>query len=269
MVVRRAVAVAGVLALTGLTARAQEPQSAVTSMAGAVVGSAMNSNVVPSPFRAQLVTDNRFPPKVAAPKDGAVKDEERDPRDRTGKMHCLVCEYGLAPVVAIFVRADTSKLKDTDGLSKLFQKLDSASKDPNRSRDGLISKYQSDKLGAFGMFLTLEGGTKAVTVKAPDGSDQKVAVDLEYPHDEKREDKRKEVQRYAGVVKADQVPFGLAADKSAALTAFAVGDAPVTVIIYNRMRIAQRWELKLDDLTDEKVNAIAAAIEEMVRGKQK
>ncbi|MBP3959075.1 hypothetical protein J8F10_27845 [Gemmata sp. G18] len=272
MIVRRAIAVAGLLTVAGAAVRAQEPQSALVpalSSAAQPAGRApTNSNVVPSTFRAQLVVDNRFSPKIAAPKGEAVKDEDRDPRDRTGKMHCLVCEHGLSPVVAIFVRADTAGLKDTDGLSKLFRKLDADTKDPNKPREGLISKYQADKLAAFGMFLKLEGGTKAVTVKGADGSDEKVAVDLEYPHDEKRDEKREEVERYAGIVKADKVPFGLAADKSAALTAFAVGDAPVTIIIYNRMRIAQRWELKLDELTDEKVTAIAAAIEDMVRNKK-
>src|SRR5688572_9825695 len=57
---------------------------------------------VPATFRAFLVADGRFPPKVPQP----TKAEDRDPRDRTRKIHDLVGENGLSPVVAIFVRPD-------------------------------------------------------------------------------------------------------------------------------------------------------------------
>lgn len=247
MSLRLAVALGGLVAGVALAsgAAAQEPKGGAKRDL---------SNVVPSTFRSQLVVDNRFPPKNKPPKD----DSDRDPRDRTGKMHCLVCEYGLSPVSAVFVRGDISKLGPTDGLSKLI-----------KGTDALLPKYRSDKLGAFVTFLKLEGGTKAVTVKGDDGSDTKVAIDLEYPHDEARDAKAAEVRAYAAVVAADNVPFGLAADKSAALTAFKVEEtAAVTVVIYNRFRIAQRWELKMADLTDEKVAEILAATEAMVRGKK-
>lgn len=256
MSVRLVIGLAVLSAAAVLTAHAQEPAPGPTlnSAARAVIRGCTNSNVVPAPFRAQLVVDNRFPPKVKPPKN----DGDRDPRDRTGKMHCLVCEYGLSPVVAVFVRGDVSKVQPTDGLSKLI-----------KGTDALIPKYRSDKLAAFVMFLKLDSGTKAVTVKGPDGSDAKVAVDLEYPHDEARDAKAAEVRTYAGVVNADNIPFGLAADKSGGLGDFAIGnDTPVTVIIYNRLRTVHRWELKIDELTDEKVAEILGATEAMVRGKK-
>ena len=66
-------------------------------------------DVVPSTFRAFLVTDSRFPPL----KEGEGKDatEVPNPLNRSGKIHCLVCENGLAPVVAIFVRPQASAFK--------------------------------------------------------------------------------------------------------------------------------------------------------------
>jgi hypothetical protein len=42
----------------------------------------------------------------------------------------------------------------------------------------------------------------------------------------------------------------------------------VTVVIYNRLRVAQRWELKADELTDEKVSEVLNAIEAMVKGQK-
>ncbi len=263
MIVRRALAVVSLLAVAGFAARAQEPEPqpslapVVTAAGRTVLRAATNSNVVPATFRAQLVVDNRFPPKVKPPKD----DDDRDPRDRTGKIHCLVCEHGLSPVVAVFVRGNVAldKVQVTDGLSKLI-----------KGTDTLIPKYRSDKLAGFAMFLKLEGGKKAVPVKDPvPGGPENIEVDLEYPHDEMRDAKAAEVKNYAGVVGAENVPFGLHPDKSVSITAFGIGDAtPVTVILYNRLRTVQRWELKLDELTDEKVAEVLAATEEMIRGKK-
>jgi hypothetical protein len=79
----------------------------------------------------------------------------------------------------------------------------------------------------------------------------------------------KELRDYAAAVGADNVPFGLAPTTSPSITAFGIGDTPVTIIIYNRLRMVQRWELKLEDLTDEKINEILAATEAMIGGKKK
>jgi hypothetical protein len=125
-------------------------------------------------------------------------------------------------------------------------------------------------MAAFAMFLRLEGGPKLVTVKAPDGSEEKVEAAKEYPDDEKRDVYAKEIADFAASVKADNVPFGLAPTTSPSITAFGIAETtPVTVIIYNRMRMAQRWELKLDELTDAKVAEILSATETMIAGPKK
>jgi hypothetical protein len=263
MTIRHAVATFGVLVGIVLAARADEPAppkgpSALDTALGAataVARGATVANVVPATFRAQLVVDNRFKQMVKEA-DGT---ESLDPRNRTGKIHCLVCEYGLSPVVAVFVRSDLKDAKAEGGLGKLIKGV-----------DALVPKYRSDKLAAFAMYLKLAGGPKLVTVKAPDGSDEKVEAAKEYPDDEKRDAYVKEVKDFATALAADNVPFGLAPTTSPSVTAFGIGeDAPVTVIIYNRLRMARRWELKLDDLTDEKIGEILAAAEEMIAGKKK
>jgi hypothetical protein len=267
MTIRHAVATWGVLAGVALAARADDPApppapsaaDAVFGAAAAAARGATVANVVPSTFRTQLVVDNRFPPKVKGAKGEPVKDDDRDPRDRTGKIHCLVCEYGLSPVVAVFVRADLKGARGDAGLGKLI-----------KGTDALIPKYRSDKLAAFVAYLKTEGGPKLVAVKAADGTDQKVVAAKEYPDDEKREAAVKDLRDFAAAVAADNVPFGLSATTSPSILAFGIDDtAPVTVVIYNRLRMVRRWELKLDDLTDEKVAEILAATEEMTAGKQK
>jgi hypothetical protein len=204
-------------------------------------------NVVPSTFRAQLVVDDRFKEPITNP-DGS---KGPDPRNRTGKIHCLVCEHGLAPVVAVFVRADTADAKVEPGLTKLL-----------KATDALLPKYRADKMAAFAMFLSLDGGRKLV--KLADGSE--VETDKEYPDDEKRDAKAKDVKDYAAKTATPGIPFGLAPATSTALTAFAIGDEPVTVVIYNRLRIVNRWALKADDLTDEKIDAIMQATQAMITG---
>ena len=95
---------------------------------------------VPSAFRSFVVTDDRFPPKVTPVK----APEDRDPRDRTDKMHCLVCEYGLNPAVLVFSRATPAE----DGPAAKFAKqLD------------LILQTREARANSFNaavVFLTLE-----------------------------------------------------------------------------------------------------------------
>lgn len=261
MTIRYVVAAVGILAGAALVARAQEPAPVADPTADAVavgravVRGASLANVVPGSFRAQLVVDNRFKQPVKE-SDGT---ESLDPRNRTGKMHCLVCEYGLSPVVAVFVRADLKGVDAGSGLGKLIKGVDS-----------MVPKYRADKLSSFAMFLKLEGGPKLVTIKGPDGSETKVEATKEYPDDEKRDIYAKEIRDFANAVGADNVPFGLAPTVSPSITAFNIGETtPVTIIIYNRFRTAQRWELKLDELTDEKIGEIFSATEKMITGASK
>jgi hypothetical protein len=267
MAIRRAVAAFGVLVGAALASPAQEPVPATTptdnafAAAFALARGAGVANVVPGSFRAQLVVDNRFPPKVRPPKGTPLKDEDRDPKDRTGKIHCLVCENGLSPVIAIFVRSDIKGLDATSGLGKLI-----------KGADALIPKYRSDKLAAFAMFLKVDGGFKDVTVKKPDGSEDKVTAPKEYPDAEleKRETYVKEITDFSGALTADNVPMGLAPTSSPSVTAFGIGDmTPITVIVYNRMRMVQRWELKTDELTDAKIAEILDVAETAVTGIKK
>lgn len=217
------------------------------------------ADVVPSPFRAFLVTDTRFPP-VKTP-DGQVTT---DPRNRQGKLHCLVCENGLAPVVAIFVRSDPKALAPNGGVAKLTKNL-----------DALIPKYRGDKLAGFLMFLRLQGGTKVVTVKTKqaDGTEveTKVEQDMEFPDDEKRDQYVATIKEFANALNTPNVPFGLAAEKSKALTAWGVTDTDeVTVVVYNRMRmVGQPWRFAKDsDLTDAKIDEILKSVESAISGKK-
>ena len=151
--------------------------------------------MVPSTFRAFLVTDSRFPPL----KEGEGKDakERPNPLNRAGKIHCLVCENGLAPVVAVFVRPEAKAFGAESGLAKLASGI-----------NGLIPKYRSDKLAGFVMFLNLDGGKKAIKIPgAEGGTETALTVDQEYPDDEKRDTYTAQIREFANAVNTPNVPL--------------------------------------------------------------
>ena len=120
-------------------------------------------------------------------------------------------------------------------------------------------------MAAFVMFLKLEGGDKLVKVKTADGGEKEETAAKEYPDDEKRDVYAQEISAFAAALNADNVPFGLAPTASPSIKSFGIDDAtPVTVIIFNRLRMVQRWDFKLDDITDEKIGEILNATEQMI-----
>ena len=207
---------------------------------------------VPSTFRAYLVVDKRFPAKTPPP----VKPQDRDPRDRTDKMHCLVCDNGLSPVVAVFVRADPKGLaRDTSGVVKLAKRV-----------EDLIPKYRADKLAGFVIFLKTEGAAKPpVKVGGPEENGKTVELDAEYPDDENRDEYARDINDVATAANTPNIPFGLASVTSKSATLWEIKpEDEVTVIIYNRLRIVDRWVFKADGPNDEEVNKIITATKNML-----
>lgn len=223
---------------------------------------AAKGKMIPATFRAYLVTDGRFPPVKA--QDGK---ETPDPRNRAEKIHCLVCENGLAPVIAIFVRADPKTLPGKGGLADLVGRV-----------NDVIPKHRSDKLASFVIFLRLEGGgPKTVTVKTiqPDKSEveTKVEQDLEFPDEdlEKREKTVAGIKDFADAVKAPNVPMGLAATETKAVKAWGIDDSQVTVMVYHRMRMVHEpWKFaKADAIPEEAINEIIQAAIASIGGDNK
>src|SRR5262249_42037633 len=165
-------------------------------------------------------------------------------------------EYGLNPVVAIFVRPDAKMLGPESDVAKLVKGL-----------NALIPKNRSDKLAGFVAFLNVEGGTKGVTIKTKraDGTEaeEKIEQDKEYPDDEKRDVYASEIRDYEKALAVPNVPFGLAPTKSKTIAAWDIKDDDVTVVVYYHMRrFGDVWRFKsFKDLTDEKVAEILKAAE--------
>lgn len=207
----------------GLTGLAQDPKSAA----------------VPANFRSFIVVDDRYPPKVSPPK----KADDRDPRDRTFKLHDLVAERGLDPTAAVFTRAEPA--------------ADSAAAKLAKGLDPLVAKHRANRFGAFVVFLTLDKEYPADERRSPDGSFL-------------REVEQQKVQALASQLKTARVPFGLAARKSDATTAWGLGDGDETVVVvYDRMKVVRRWAFPQGQPpTDAQVAEVLAAADKVgVSGK--
>ena len=230
---------------------AQDPAQPIAS-------TGQKGELVPAAFRAYMVVDERFAPQVA----GSKLPEDRDPKDCTDRIHDLVCEHGLNPVIAVFVREDAKKLTPTSGVGKLATEMNKLMTLPD---------YRGAKLAGFAIFLKVEGPQKSVTIVNPDKSQTVVELDAEYPDDEKRDQYALDIRDLASGFKAPNVVFGLAPAKSKAATAWAIADDDeVTVVIFNRIRVLNRWKFKADaGPTDDEIKQIIGTAEASVLGVKK
>lgn len=233
----RTIALFGLLAAFAAAAAAQDDKKDAPK--------AGKKAVVPDAYRAYLVTDARFLPRVNAPLDRKtwtvdasvkLKPDDRDARDRTSRIHCLVCENGPAPVLAIFTRQDPKGLDPANGTVKLAQELDK-----------LVPKFRGDKLAGFLVFLALEGEYPAE------------------PNDDTRDQLAQQVRDVAVAANTTFVPFGLGPKQSPANAAWGVGDADqVTVVLYNRMRVERRWTFDANGPTPEQIKDVLDATQKAI-----
>jgi hypothetical protein len=189
------------VALAGLCAAAAGRAQDAKSASGATV---------PAGMRAYVVVDDRFAPKVSPPK----KPEDRDPRDRTNKIHDLIVEHGLNPTLAVLTRTPPTEDSPAARLAKQL--------------DPLVAKYRGNNFGAFVVFLTLE---------------------KEFPQDNRRDaagnflrDLQVDaIRKLAAQLKTPHVVFGLAAGQSPQVEAWQVGENDLVVVLYDKMRVLKRW----------------------------
>ncbi len=263
---RSLVAAAGLIALAWLSSQplaGQEPKTPDAPKSFPDLKVPVPPDAIPGSFRMFLVKDGRFEPlKDIEGKllKGPTGKDIPNPKNREGKIHCLVCENGLAPMVVSFVKADAATVGPDSGVGKLAKGL-----------NALVPKYRADKLSGFVAFLNLESGPKVVTVKTKraDGSEveEKVEQDMEYPDDEIRDKYTAAILGAAEGLNVPYVPFGVAPIKSKANSAWGIKDTDeVTVVVYYRMRrvgAAFTFE-KASDLTDEKVAEILKTVEKAI-----
>lgn len=205
--------------------------SAALFVCFAVTASAQpTGDPIPAGFRSYIVTDERYAPRPTT--DG--KPGERDPRDRTNRMHDMVTELGLKPTLAIFTRNPPSADSPIAQLIKRVGELPVAQKK-------LLDRGKPISLiNPFVIFLSLQ---------------------KEYPEDEARDVEAQKVRDLATALKAPAVVYGLAASKSPQTDAWKIdANQDTVVILYNRMKTVQRWDVPAGQtLSEEQIQQILAA----------
>ncbi len=202
----------GLILLFSTLASAQE---------GAAVKPLKAGDPIPQTFRAFLAADQRF--------------EKDSPKNRPKKLHDLVTDNGLNPVLVAFVR--TAPAADTPA-AKLA-----------RAMSGLVTTFKPERLGAFMLFITL---------------------DKEYQLEENRDPKAEAAANLSAQLQSGNVPFGLAAKESDATKAWGLSaNEEIVVIYYNRMIVQKVWTFAADKLpTDDDIKAIQSCVETQLKPKR-
>ena len=194
----------GLLGLFAGVALAQEP-------------AAKDGTTVPGTFRSFIVSDKRT--------------DAKDPLNRTDKLHCLVCENNLNPVVAIFARSQPQGAEDP--LAKLTVEL---------KKLLAVEGNKAKNLAGFVIFVTL---------------------DKEFQSDDKRDQLASAIKTWGNAIGADRVVLGLTGQTSEAVKAWNLNkEDDITVVLYHRMKLVQKpWTFGEGKMTGADIKAIIAATE--------
>ena len=148
-----------------------------------------------------------------------------------GKPHCLVCEYGLRPVVMVFVR----DIPDAGAqpLTGLLQKLDEA-----------VGRYQQRRLRSFAVFLSSDATN-------PDST-------------------REAARKLEDVAKgADLKNVVLAVGGPDGPEGYQIGkDAGVTVVLYEKHHVVANFAFAKGKMADRDVNEVLSAVSRLVGTKK-
>jgi hypothetical protein len=164
------------------------------------------------------------------------RTDAKSPQNRTGKLHDLVNENSLNPVVAVF--ANKVPTGGDDGLSKLTKRLKEVQ-----------NTYKSDEFGTFVIFAVL---------------------DADYITDPKADATAEAIKAWAGTVQPGGVALGLAkkADgKEGDALKWNLSPDNVSILFYNRHKVLKRWDVPVDGITDEMVNAVVAEVDKEMKKK--
>jgi hypothetical protein len=148
-----------------------------------------------------------------------------------GKFHCLVCEHGANPVVAVFAREPGTA---DQPLAQLLKQLDDA-----------VGRHQKAQLGSFAVFLN-----EAVAKEEP------------------RAELVKRLQDLASGLGLKHVTLAL--DGAAGPKGYQIPkEADVTVLLYVKHKVVANHAFEKDGLTEKDVQAIGAEVEKLLSAKKK
>jgi hypothetical protein len=183
--------------------------------------------------------------KSGLPKDAVLKAPFHaytvNGPNEPGRHHCLICEYGLDPVVLIFAREHPDG--NYGALPELLQRLEKAGE-----------RYQDSFLRPCVVFLSAEAQS---SVAGPKLAEPAAIVKQAQARDEliarlkERSDKLKHV---VIAIYPDDGPEGYGLAK----------DADVTILLYVRHRVVHNYAYRTGGLTEKAVDEILKGVDELV-----
>jgi hypothetical protein len=164
-----------------------------------------------------------------------------------GSPHCLVCEFGLWPTVALFTHELPEPGKP---LAILLQKLDAA-----------VGKYHDARLRSFAVFQNDGYRTSAL---------RRFIV---FPNDEaaKEEQDRKELigRLEKAAADLDLKNLVLCVSPAAGPEKYNINkDAEVTVLLYDKLKVVENYTLPKGRLDERYINSILASVDQLVGAKK-
>lgn len=163
-----------------------------------------------------------------------------------GRPHCLVCGFGLRPVVLVFAK-DPADGKD-DGLNELLTKLDEAA-----------TEFESRAFSVGVVYLSPDA--RDSTNNAQEKDAQKI-IDEAIAREKLHARLTKQAEKFKNVIVACHPPEG---PKKYDLNP----KAEVTVLFYERMKISDTWAFGAAELDGKNVDAIVKKVRETLPLKKK
>ncbi|MGL6073950.1 MAG: hypothetical protein ACRC8S_07300 [Fimbriiglobus sp.] len=183
---------------------------------------------LPSSWPVYIAVDERFPPKTTPIKSA----DDRDPRDRTAKMHCLICETDLNPAVLVLTRSAPSEDSPAGKMAKQL--------------DPIVKEFRGNSFAGSVIYLTLD-------------KDFPLDIRRNEKGEFERENGLKQVRDLSAQIKTNRLVFGMAPRNSPNYASWGIGDNDETVVIlYNRLKVIKKWTTITDAEIPEIVKAIKA-----------
>jgi hypothetical protein len=152
---------------------------------------------------------------------------------RAGLPHCLVCEYGVDPVVAVFSRTDPAKVGQNAALVDLLKKLDEA-----------VGQHVRDRLHAFAVVLSEM-----------------------YPNQDVRTTQLKALADAGSSAELKHVVLALGPTNEPANYKLSK-DAELIVLVYQEHKVLANFAYAKDKFTDKDITAILGAVDKMLTARK-
>jgi hypothetical protein len=175
---------------------------------------------------------------------------------RQGRYHCLVCEYGLDPVVLVFVR-EPAKGKEpakddgeakSDAVGELLKKLDDA-----------VARHDKASLHAFAVFLSPDARSSITDPKEDDPGKLVDEANARRALDARLTARAENLKNVVLTHALPDGPKGYLINPK----------AEVTIVFYQRLKVLANFAFKEGEVRSENIDAVLKTVDETLSPRKK